>query len=271
MTGQDKPATIAGIISISEPLSYPPHPLDRECRITAKGFVDEYQVQELHNVRGRVNLGEWVTGTVYAYTWTIPGLGRAGTYYSNRLEVQAEVTLIGGGGIRQWTDLETRNFTATGGYNCEGFGYGYGSFVQAGAQRPTMPIGPIGTTLPRYYRILAMCNGTTSGPDLGVQSGGLLQRSAVYLAYNSLISTPHEAVWQDINLPELAGRWTLRVWSNGGKCAELSFSQVTANEVPPPLVFPSSQWNPNGCNLLSCDARFPGLENQQVVFQVEPA
>jgi hypothetical protein len=259
--------TIRGIIDIIVPPLGTAYPTNANCTIDAKGAVDEYLATQLHAVEARLNGGAWKSGTVSSFDWEVTGLGRAGTVYLNKLEVRAEITA---NGVRFWTDIETRFFTASGNYACDAYGYGYGYFVGQAHAKGLHPAAPIKATLPRYYRLIALAQREQTGPDCGLHAGGLWQRSAVYLAYNAALSNAYEAVWQDINLPESVGRWTLRVWSSCGGHAELSFLRLTTTEVPPPLVLHCDKWNPRGCNLLPCD-RLPGMESEPIVLQVEPA
>lgn len=261
----------ATLITIFNPAADSTVNVDPYCRIAANGCVDQYSVASLQAVEGRINGGASYPGTTYGLTWNFIALGFAGTscYYENLLEVRVQYTPQAGGGST-WSGWAPRHFRGSGSSACSSYCPPGQAFF--GARRTEAMKIP----LPRFYR-LSFATRRAHGHDLDFQMGGLIQRASVYLAYDVQSSTPYEAVWRDVNLPDSVGKWTLRTWSQDGDLlAELSYFRLSEHEVSAPLVFQSPKWNATSLNLLQgndcqCQNRESSLSLHDMLLQVEPA
>lgn len=206
------------------------------------------------------------TGSSGAYTFTA-GPAISGT--TNTINVS--LSYVDANAVQQ-SAAAARLFTATGGgSSCQSSSSSHGNQVA------TSPSVPIGVPLPRFYK-LALFGPSLQSPRSteNMLCGGLLERSAVYLEYDVGLSTPAIAVWKDINLPDMIGKWTLRVGRQGCRLrGDLTLFRLTQSEVSPPSQFGTSDWNVRGDNVLRSTGQ-PGsfvdfASRHDLIIVVSPA
>lgn len=255
-----------GIVEIiNPPQGYASWPVDDQCRIQTDGCGAYGLVASVTAVHGRINGGPELEGTTYGRTWRIDGLGNAGTNCTNLLEVKIKYfpTLAGG---ETWSDWTPREFVGVGSSACY-------SYCVDPLDRMAHPAGDLlSCSFPRFYRLTLLGHIGDGKERIPTEYGGLLQKTSVYLSYDAHGSTPYEAVWRDISLPETLGKWTLRVWSRSRRLfSELVYYRLTEKEVSPPVLFRSQEWRPGGQNLLRGECVDCGGGLRDALVQLEPA
>lgn len=252
---EQNPIRILAIVTIdypAEPNPYPDQvPLDANNRFASHGRIAEpYAV--ITAVSGRVNDGTAIPGTFDNSngSWRIENVGPAIPDQENTLVVRLEYRVDG------------QNLTAESG-NRRFFALSSGGGGSGQQPQPPMPIPcpqPVTTSsdadslkaalktprkiiqelLPRYLSVRF----ATGLERLASTTGGLLARSSVQLAYAEQLSSPFEAVWTSVNLPESIGFWRLRMESReAGAVALLVFSRFGDGIVMAPAVYQCIHWN----------------------------
>ena len=238
--------------------------VDSYCNVSVSGCGAAGQVANVLEVEGRINGGTVYGGSVSGRDWSIGAIGKVGTYCTNTLEIRIKYESTAGGAIL-WSEWTPRDFIGVGDAAC--YGYCQPEMV------PAAPSAPISLPLPRFMRLTFVAQVGNQQPSVTASFGGLLQRTSVYLAYDSHASTAYESVWRDINLPESMGKWTLRGWTQGDRMvAEMSLFQMTNDTIMPPVMFRIPNWDPNGQTLMQADcASCGGGAIADALLQLEPA
>ena len=235
------------------------------CLIDTTGRVDIYNFPRLVALRvwASINDGPETEGSTDGQNWSVSGVAGARWNYAGvdhsltvRIRFRNTTTM-------EETDLtQQREFIGiSGDPACQYYSY----FQPIGGKVPSTPIEEM---MPRYFRVTPEFSGDVA---YGKMAGGLLALNSVYLAYDTLTSTPECPVWRDGGLPPGVGGWMLRVFRSGmGFEARLSIQGMNDSSVFPAQVMISRKWAFDSKNLLHGLLEI-GNTRTSVTLIVEPA
>lgn len=236
------------------------------CMIDTSGRVDIYNFPRLVALRvwASINGGTETEGTTNGQTWSVSGVQGARWNYAGVDHMLTVRIRFRNTSTMEETEVsQGREFIGiSGDPACQ-----YYSNVQP-VVTTSISRNPIDEIMPRFFRVTPEFGGDVA---YGKMAGGLLALNSVYLAYDSLVSTPECPVWRDGGLPPGVGGWMLRVFRSGmGYEARLSIQGMNDSCVFPAQVMISKNWDFQSKNQLHGLLEI-GNSRTSVTLIVEPA
>jgi hypothetical protein len=281
-----QPIRVKSVVEIDHP--HEPNPylaevtLNNDCSIDPNGTVGlPYAL--VKRVRGRVDSGAWTEWTSYdppMPRWSLSGVGPATAGQANQLVIELEYERDGQTSTADGSRMFRAVAPAGGGCGGDPYPYPYpyppGSGSPAGndslSEALASPRQLIRETLPRYLAIRLATTGIRGTSHVG----GLMMATVVHLVYDPRLSSPWEAVWLSIKLPESFGAWTLRMESRAiGPMAILTYSNLGEGAVLAPAVYQAIPWNWRSSTVFmprpDCFTELIASEYRHLGIRVEPA